>query len=88
VELVERIQKRDMGMIRGLEHLSYEYRLRLLGLFSLKTRRLRGDLIVFQYLKGDNKQEGNQLFTCIDSDRIKGFKTDQMLGGIFSLSGW
>jgi len=41
-------------------------------LFSLKRRRLRGDLIAaFQDLKGAYKQEGNQLSTRVDSDRTK-----------------
>ena len=60
-------------MITGLEHLCYEERLRELDLFSLEKRRLQGDLIVaLQYLKGANTQEGERLFTRVDSDGTMG----------------
>ncbi|KAJ7404238.1 Nephrocystin-3 [Pitangus sulphuratus] len=56
-------------VIRVVEHLSYEERLRELGLLSLQKRRLWGDLIAaFQYLKEASKRNGERLFTRASSD--------------------
>ena len=70
VGLLEQVRRRATKMMRGLEHLSCEEKLRKLGLFSLEKRRLQGDLIVA--LKGASKQEGQRLFTRVDGDRTRG----------------
>jgi len=77
IDLLERIQRRATNMIQRMEHLSYEDRLRELGLFSLEKRKLQGALIAaFQYVKGNYRKEGKRLFSrvCDDRKRGNGFK--------------
>jgi len=52
-------------MMRGLDHLSYKERLRELGLFRLKKRKLRGDFInAYKNLKGGRQEDEASFQWC------------------------
>ena len=79
-ELFEWVQRQVMKMIRGLEHLPCQDRLRELGFFIPKERKLWGDLIAaFQFLKGSYRKAGEGLVvrTGIDKMRGNGFKLQE-----------
>ena len=56
IEMLENVQHRATKMVYGFNDLTYEQRLRRLGITTFETRRLRGDLIeVFKIIKGFDK---------------------------------
>jgi len=73
--LLERVQKRATKMVNGISNLAYEERLKKLNMFSLRYRRLRGDLIeVFKFVNGLERGYLVEMFEFNRNNAIRGHK--------------
>lgn len=65
---MEEAQRKARGMIRALENVTCDHRLKRLGLFKSGVERLRKDMItVLKYVEGNCKREGDKMFTAIST---------------------
>ena len=73
IDELETVQRRATKLIPSLENLSYEERLKELNLYSLRDRRMRGDLILmYRIMSGDVKIAPEQLFKMESYNRTRG----------------
>ncbi|CAM5138679.1 unnamed protein product [Natator depressus] len=83
---LEKVQRKATKMIRGLEWVPYEERLKRPGLFSLEKRRLRGDMIVvYQIMSSVEKVNKEKLFTCSHNIRTRDHQMKLMGGRLKTL---
>ena len=57
IDLVEGVERRatKLGLITCMQNLSYDYRVKRLGLMRVNTRRLRSDLVkTFKIINGND----------------------------------
>ena len=69
IRLLEKVQKRAVKMISGLNGLTYEEKLKKLDLLSLEDRRLSGDMITtWKILNHHDDANWKQFFQFVDAE--------------------
>jgi len=69
IEILEKVQRRAVNFITGLKGVTYEDKLKELGILSLVDRRSRADIIqVFKILKGIDDVDSSTWFTLVGQE--------------------
>jgi len=72
VKALEWVLRKATKRVKGLEGMSCEGQLRILGWSSLEKRRLTGDLIALHgFLRRGNVEGGADIFCLVTCDRAK-----------------
>ena len=75
INLLEGVQRRATKMVKDCRNLEYRERLKFLGLTTLETRRIRGDLLeTFKIVTGIDRLDRDLFFELNNSDRCRGHK--------------
>ena len=81
IRLIEGVQRRATLCVQGLGHLSYEQRLRSLGLPTLEYRRLRSDIIqVYRLFQGIDNISPECFYDISDNSTTRGHQRKIMNG--------
>ena len=80
IEILEKVQRRAVNLISGLKGVSYEEKLKELGILSLEKRRKRFDLIqTYKILSGIDQVDSSIWFRTVGVNAQRLTRTQQLI---------